>query len=146
MRIEEIMTRNVAFCTPETPLKDVAMMMVDCDCGVIPVAENREGERLTGMVTDRDIVCRLVAQGRDPTRAPARDAMSSPVYSVRPDTDIEEACELMERHQVRRLAVCDDDGRCIGIVSQADLARRLDEHHTAEVVRYVSEPTGSARV
>jgi CBS domain-containing protein len=145
MRIEEIMTHNIACCTPDTSLGDVARMMTDCDCGVIPVVEGDGSRQLIGVVTDRDIVCRLVAEGRNPLQFHASDAMSIQVISASPETEIDEACRLMEEHKVRRLPVCDQDGRCLGIVSQADIARHLDEHHTGEVVRYISEPAGAAQ-
>jgi CBS domain-containing protein len=145
MRVEEIMTRDVACCTPDMPLREVAKLMVDCDCGVIPVIEGGGSQRLTGIVTDRDIVCRLVAEGRDPIQAPARDAMSTPVFCINPQDDIGRAIEMMEQHHVRRLPVCDANDQCIGMVSQADIVRNLDEHYAAELVRSVSEPMRQAR-
>src|SRR4051812_11379221 len=101
--IKEVMTENPASCTPETPLREVAQLMVQNDCGSIPVVENNENLRLIGIVTDRDIVCRIVAQGNNPVDAPARDAQSQPVVSTRPDSSLNECIRLMEENQVRRI-------------------------------------------
>lgn len=119
------------------PLRDVARLMVDFDCGEIPVVD-RQAKRPIGVVTDRDITCRAVANGRNPLDLSAKDCMTSPVVTVTPDTSVEECCRTMEEHQIRRVPVIDEAGSCCGIVSQADLALRTDAEHTAEVVKEVS--------
>jgi CBS domain-containing protein len=124
VRVEEVMTKNPTCCGPDTPLRDVARLMVDCDCGEIPVLDSRSG-RPIGVITDRDIVCRTIAEGRNPLELAARDCMTSRVVTVTSDKSIDECCELMERHQIRRILVVDAAGPCCGIVSQADIARRL---------------------
>jgi len=144
MRIQELMTPNPTCCTPDTNLRDVARLMVDCDCGQIPVVSSLQDLRPIGVVTDRDIVCRTVAQGKNPLDFAARDCMTSPVWTVALDTSVEECCRLMEQHQVRRLLAIDANGRCCGIVSQADLAQRLPAQQTAKVVKEVSQTRGSA--
>jgi len=143
MQVKDIMTDNPACCTPDTSLRDVARMMVDCDCGEIPVVDT--AQRPIGVVTDRDITCRAVAQGKNPLEMKASDVMSHPVVTVRPDTDIDDACDAMETHQVRRVPVVDDDGRICGIVAQADVARNAPDEETAEMVKDVSQPTAGSR-
>ncbi len=137
-----IMSRDPASCRPETPLREVAELMVAHDCGEIPVCD-AEG-RPIAVVTDRDIVCRIVARGEDPLARTAEDCMSAPVVTCTPDMDVGECGRLTERHQVRRLPVVDAAGRLCGMVSQADLARKGPRPMTAAVVEKVSEPTAFA--
>jgi CBS domain-containing protein len=141
MQVRDVMTDNPACCTPDTPLPEVARLMVQHDCGEIPVVDSRQSGKLAGVVTDRDITCRTVAQGKNPLEMTARDCMSSPVVTVAPETDIGDCCHVMEENQVRRVPVVDASGRCCGIVSQADIARSAPEHEAAEVVKEISEPT-----
>ncbi len=141
MRVEELMTENPACCPPTATLQEVARVMADCDCGEVPIVESRNSRRLIGVVTDRDIACRAVAEGMDPRQTTAQDIMSAPVVWVMPETDIEECCQKMEDNQIRRVPVVDDRGRCCGIVSQADVARSAPAEETAEVVRDISRPT-----
>lgn len=138
MKVSDIMTPNPACCAPETPIIEVARMMVDHDCGEIPVVEANGSSRILGVVTDRDIVCRVVAEGGDPNTATARQCMSSPAVHVSPDVTLDEALSLMEDHQIRRLPVVNAAGECVGIVSQADVAMRAPAGQTAELVREVS--------
>ena len=149
MEVERIMTTDPACCTPDTPLEEVARLMVEHDCGQIPVIEDTRGRRTIGVVTDRDIVCRAIARGENPLGMTAENVMSRPVLTVRPDMNIEECCRLMEEKQVRRAPVEDKSGRCCGIVSLADIAQNATERMTAEVVRTVSQPgpssTGTGR-
>ena len=138
MTVNDVMTRDPACCSLETSLEDVAKMMVDCDCGEIPVVENRDGRQLVGVITDRDIVCRIVAKGKNPLQLTARECMSSPVTTVMPATSLDECLRVMEAHQIRRVPVVERSGACCGIISQADIASRTSEHKTAELVREVS--------
>jgi CBS domain-containing protein len=140
MEVERIMTTDPACCTPDTPLQEVARLMVENDCGQIPVVENDKTRRTVGVITDRDIVCRALAIGKNPLNLTAEHVMSRPVLTVRPDTKVEECCRLMEERQVRRAPVEDESGRCCGIVSLADIVQNAPEHMTAEVVRTVSQP------
>lgn len=140
MRIKEIMTANPKCCVPETPVPEIAQLMVECDCGEIPIVEDLSSMRPVGVVTDRDITCRVVAQLREPSETTARDCMSSPVITVKPDTLVEECCKLMRLHQIRRIPVVDADGRLCGLVAQADLIKHVPEQ-TSEVLRKVSQPT-----
>lgn len=140
MLVRDIMTSDVAFCTPSTGLRRVAKMMLDCDCGAIPVVADEQSKRLIGIVTDRDIVCRTIAQGRDPMVLIAQDCMSrDDIACVTPDTSIDDCCKVMEDHQIRRVPVVDEHNCLCGIVAQADVARHAPEEETAEVVKEVSQ-------
>ena len=144
MHIRELMTSNPACCTPDTPLQEVARMMLQCDCGEIPVVDSRESMRPIGVITDRDITVRVVAEGKNPLEMRASDCMTRPCITVGADASIMDCIHLLEEHQIRRIPVVDMRGRCCGIVSQADVARRID-HHAAEVLKQVSQPAGMRR-
>jgi CBS domain-containing protein len=117
-------------------------MMVDCNCGEIPVVESQKSKTPVGVITDRDITCRVVAKGKNPVQMTAKDCMSKPPVTVRPDLDVEDCCELMEKKQIRRVLVTDITGECCGILSQADLAKRCPEHETAHFLKEISGPIG----
>lgn len=136
--VSSVMTADPACCTADTPLRDVARMMVEHDCGQIPVVDAER--RPVGVVTDRDIAVRVVAAGKDPAQATAADAMTSPCSSVTSDTSLHDTTCLMEAQKVRRVPVVDGDGRLAGIVSIADLALAGKDQATAQVVKQVSEP------
>jgi CBS domain-containing protein len=140
MKVKDIMSTDVACCTPGTRLPEVAKLMVDYDCGEIPVIET-SSRRPIGVVTDRDIVVRVVAQNGNPLELTARDGMTSPCVTVTPETSLDECLELMERHRIRRIPVVDESGATCGMVSQADIARHASKGDTAKVVKKVSEPT-----
>lgn len=144
MQVKDVMTPDPTCCTADTNLEEVAQMMVDCDCGSIPIVESEDSLRPVGTVTDRDIVIRTIAQGMNPLEMTAADIMSSPVITVTPDTSIEEASRLMGDNQVRRVVVVDENGQCCGMVAQADLALDASSRVTAEVVEKVSQPVGAA--
>ncbi len=137
--VSSVMTANPATCSEDTAVRDVARMMADCDCGEIPVVDAKG--KLVGVVTDRDITLRIVAQGRD-TTATARDAMSAPVRSVHEDSGVEECARLMKDAQVRRIPVIDEAGRPVGIVALADIIQQTHPETATEVVREVSRPAG----
>lgn len=138
MTVASVMTPSPACCAATTPLRDVARMMLDSDCGQIPVVD--ESQRPIGVVTDRDIAVRVVAEGRNSNEATAADAMTSPVRTVTTDTSLADCVCLMEADQIRRVPVVDGSGKLAGIVSIADLALAGKKEATAEVVREVSEP------
>jgi CBS domain-containing protein len=141
MSVQSIMTPNPACCTTTTSLREVAQLMIDNDCGQIPVVAEDGSRRLVGVVTDRDIVVRLVAQGTDPARATAADAMSSPAVTVSCDTSVRDCCDVMETNQIRRVPVIDAKGELCGIVSLADVALSGQDAKTVEVVKEVSATT-----
>jgi len=136
----DVMTMNPACCTPETPLEQVAKLMIQHDCGEIPVIDSTE--LVIGVVTDRDIVCRVVAQGKNPLAYTAEICMSDPVITVPVETPLSEVLATMEKHQIRRVPVVDDEGRVAGMISQSDLAWTGGEHQVAELVREISRDTG----
>jgi CBS domain-containing protein len=138
----DIMTTEPSCCTAAATLDQVAKMMVQNDCGEIPIVD--VAERLIGVITDRDIVCRVVADGKNPMAHTAEQYMSQPVLSVTAETPIDEIVRMMEKHQIRRLPVVDAEGCCVGIIAQADLAWTGREHDVAELVREVSRETGTA--
>jgi CBS domain-containing protein len=134
-QIREVMTSNPTACEPSTGLVDVARKMRDEDTGAIPIVE---GGRLVGMITDRDIVIRAIAEGRDPQSTTVGELASKNVVAVEPDDDLERALELMGERQVRRLPVVEDD-RLVGIVAQADIARHGSDTKTGQVVEEISQ-------
>ena len=135
-RIREIMTSNPSTIEPDKTVIDAARIMKQEDAGVVPVTENG---RLTGMVTDRDIAIRVVAEGKDPESTPVREVASKDLVTVDPQQDLDEALHLMAQHQVRRLPVVEEDGRLVGVIAQADVARRGDDTKTGQVVQEISE-------
>ena len=144
MKVKEIMTKNPTCCTPDTNLQQVARMMLDCNCGEIPVVESQQTMKPIGVVTDRDIACRVVAQGQNPLQKTAKDCMTKPAITVTPETSLEECCQLMEKRQIRRVPVVDQKGACCGMVAQADLAKYAPEEETATFLKEVSEPAGAS--
>lgn len=143
MNVSDVMTADPACCTGDTSLKDAAKMMVDNDCGCIPVVESNQNKKPIGMITDRDITIRTVAQGKNPLDLMVSDAMTRDVFTVTPETSLEECCDLMEKNQIRRVAVIDSDGSCCGMIAQADIAVNADSKKTAEVVQEVSKTAGA---
>ncbi len=143
MQVREIMTNQVVCCTPDTGLQEVAQMMVQHDCGAIPVVESQDNPVPVGMITDRDICCRSVAEGKNPLELQAKDCMTDHCATVTPETSLEECCQVLEDHQIRRAPVVDEQGRCCGVVAQADIALTAPEA-TAEVVREVSKHSAAA--
>jgi CBS domain-containing protein len=140
MQVREIMTPKPACCTPDTLLADVASAMVEYDCGEIPVVRSDSDSTLVGVVTDRDIVCRLIAAGKNPLQYTAAECMSTPVVAVRESTPVEKCAQMMEENKIRRVPVVDGGGMVCGIVSQADIAQHASRRVTAELVRDVSRP------
>ena len=134
--IREVMTSKVCSIDADKPVAYAAKMMRDEDVGLAPIVE---GDRLVGTLTDRDIAIRVVAEGRDPESTPVRDVASTDLVTVDPQQDFEEALRLMAQHQVRRLPVVEEDGRLVGVVAQADVARQADDRQTGEVVERISQ-------
>jgi CBS domain-containing protein len=134
--IREVMTSNPRTIEPDKPVADAAKLMRDEDVGLAPVVE---GDRLVGTLTDRDIAIRVVAEGKDPASTSVREVASTDVVTVSPEQDLDEALSLMAQHQVRRVPVVEQDGRLVGVVAQADVARQADEHQTGELVGHISK-------
>ena len=142
MEVRDLMTTGPACCEPGAGLQEVARMMVDNDCGAIPVVEDGEP---VGIVSDRDIAIRAVAEGRNPLELTAGDIMSSPVETVTEAASLDDLFDLMEEKQIRRVVVVDADGGVCGIVAQADIAEYAGDE-VAEVVQEISEPQGGQRL
>jgi CBS domain-containing protein len=134
------MTSNPTCCDAKTNLRDVASMMKECDCGLIPVVENEQTKKPVGTITDRDIAIRVVAEGRNPLELTAGDCMTSPCITIQADASLQDCINVMQENQIRRIVVVDTNGRCAGIIAQADIARKLNAKTTAEVVGQISEP------
>ena len=145
MLVKDIMTKNPACCTAEASLQEVAKMMDDNDCGCIPVVESQANKKPIGMITDRDITIRTVAQGKNPLDLTAADAMSNDAVTVTPDMSVEDCCNKMEDNQIRRIAVVDENGSCCGMVAQADIALETGNRKTADLVQEVSEKSASGQ-
>ena len=138
MQVFEAMTPDVVRVTPEVTLMEAARTMKDLDIGPLPVCE---GDRLLGMVTDRDITVRATAEGRDPRLTPVGDIMTTAVVCCHEADDIQSAARLMQLTQLRRLLVVNDDGRLVGIVSLGDLVLQTgDEKLAGHTLEKVSEP------
>jgi CBS domain-containing protein len=140
MLVKEIMTAKPVCCTATTSLRDIARAMVQQDCGEIPITDGNGQNTLLGVITDRDIVVRLIAEGKNPLDYTAESCMTTPVVVVWESTQVEDCARLMEEHQIRRVPVVDGGGTCCGIVSQADIAQHASRRITAELVKDVSQP------
>jgi CBS domain-containing protein len=139
-KVRDVMTTRPRAVTPQTPVTEVAELMKLEDVGAIPVVE---GDRLVGIVTDRDIVVRAVAKGKDLSGMPAAEVSSRELVTVNPDDDLSDALKLMAQNQVRRLAVTGEDERLVGVVSQADVAAHAKEKDVGEVLEVISrQPHG----
>src|SRR3954447_9505952 len=136
MKISEVMTRDVQTVRPDHPVQQAASFMLSADAGSIPVTD---GQRLIGMITDRDIAVRAIAKGYGPD-TPVRDVMTDEVICAREDDDVEDVASRMSEAQVRRLPVIDQDERLCGIVSLGDLSRETDDQTASEALEGVSEP------
>ena len=139
IKCREIMTSDVKTATREMTLREVALLMRDGDMGSIPVVENG---KLVGIVTDRDIVVRSIAEGKDAS-SPVGEAMTTEIFSVRPDDFAFEAIRLMGDKQVRRIPVVDESGALAGIIAMADVALEMeDEREIAETLEEISSGSG----
>jgi len=133
--IRDVMTSNPTTCEASATVADAARVMAQEDVGPVPVVE---GGRVVGIVTDRDIVLRVVAEGRDASSTTLGEIVSGDLVTVQPDTELSEALELMSDNQVRRLPVVEGD-QLVGIVAVADVARAAEEEQTGEVVQQISQ-------
>lgn len=142
MRISDFMTRDPACCVPEATAREAAELMRDNDCGAIPVVENMDNRKLVGMVTDRDLAVRGLAEGKGPD-ATVRALMSVEPVGADPDDEVETVRDVMIRERIRRVPVLGPDRRVVGIVAQADLAREdaaASDREVGRIVEAISEP------
>lgn len=143
MSVKNVMTHEVRVANPGMSLKDAAALMREADTGFLPVGEN---DRLVGTLTDRDIVIRAVAEGRDPSQTRVRDVMSEGILYCYEDDDEEDVADLMAEKQVRRLPVLNQDKRLVGVVSLGDIAARAGEEDAAgAALKDIAKDTGSER-
>jgi CBS domain-containing protein len=135
MKVSDVMHASATWVTPATPVVDIARMMRDQDIGAVPVGDN---DRLVGMVTDRDITCRGLANGRKLTELKAKDVMTKGIIYCHDEDDIETAAQKMERERVRRLPVINSQKRMVGMLSIGDLSARATPALSGEVIKAVS--------
>ncbi len=134
--VQKLMTSNPCSIDSDKSVAYAAKMMRDEDVGLAPIVE---GNRLVGTVTDRDIAIRVVAEGKDPESTKVTEIASTDLVTVDPQQDLDEALRLMTQHQVRRLPVVEEDGRLVGVIAQADVARSADDRRTGEFVEEISK-------
>jgi CBS domain-containing protein len=134
--IRELMTKNPRSLESGSNVMEAARLMRDEDVGIVPVVE---GEKLIGTVTDRDIAVRVVAEGKSPENTTVGEIASRELVTIDPQQDLDEALRLMARHQVRRLPVVEEDGKLVGIVAQADIARSASDEQTGDLVEDISK-------
>lgn len=142
-QVKDIMTPNPACCTPDTTVQEAACLMAEHDCGEIPVVESQDNPKPVGVVTDRDICCRVMAEGKD-AQTRVADCMTAPCVTVTPETSVDDCCRVLEENQIRRVPVVDEQGNCCGIVAQADIAQEATPRQVVGVVQAVSQETGAA--
>jgi CBS domain-containing protein len=135
--LKDIMTTDVAFTTPDTFLTEIARLMVEFDCGEVPLVENFESKKVIGLVTDRDIVCRILGVGKNPMVCTAADCMTTPTITANINMSIENCLDLMQDNQISRIPVVDKNGIFCGIVAQADLLK-LDQDQAMDLIKDVS--------
>jgi CBS domain-containing protein len=144
VRVGDIMTPDPACCTPDSTAQQAAQLMKEHDCGSIPVVESRESRRLVGTVTDRDLAIRGLAEGRGPD-ARVRELMTGDPVTTVPEDEVEVVREVMVARMVRRVPVVDENGKVVGIVAQADIAREdgaASDQEVGRIVEAISEPKG----
>ena len=139
-KCNEVMTKNPVCCLPNDMVAKVAQLMKRKDIGPVPIIENEQTKRLVGIVTDRDLALKIVAEGRDAKSTKAEEVMTRKVVTCRGEDDLQKALDAMSEHQLRRIPVVDNDNRVVGIIAQADVATRVDlPGKTAEVVKDISQ-------
>jgi len=134
--IKDVMTSNPCSIDAEKSVAYAAKMMREEDVGLAPIVE---GDKLIGMLTDRDIAIRVVAEDRNPEQVKVADVASKQVVTIDPQQDLDEALRIMAEHQVRRLPVVEEDGKLVGVVAQADIAREGDDMQTGKLVEEISK-------
>ena len=144
MKVREIMTPDPVCCTPEDSAQKVARMLCEQDVGSMPVVLDQGSRKLVGMITDRDLCCSVVAKGLDPAATRVDRLFTMNPVSCREGENINICEQLMQEHQVRRIPVVDGEERCIGVVSQADLALKERPDKVSKTVAEISKPSSQA--
>lgn len=138
-KCNEVMTKNPVCCLPNDSVAKAAELMKSEDIGSIPVIENEQTQKLVGIVTDRDLALKIVAEGLDAKSTKVETVMTHNVVTCRADDDLQKALDAMAEHQLRRIPVVDNDNKIVGIIAQADVATRVDQpEKTAEMVKEIS--------
>ncbi len=143
--LKDVMTTEVAFATPDTFLTEVARLMVEFDCGEVPLVENFETKKVIGMVTDRDIVCHTLGIGKNPMACTAADCMTTPIITAVDSMGVENCLDLMKDNQILSIPVVNKNGVLCGMVAQADLVALVDEEKASDMIQEVSGPSESLR-
>jgi len=139
-KCSEVMTKHVVCCLPDNTVSEVAQLMKREDVGPIPVVQDIETKKLVGIVTDRDLALKIVAEERDPKSTKVKEVMTRDLVTCKADDDIKKAIDAMVKHQLRRIPVVENGNKVVGIIAQADVATRLDQpKRTAEVVKEISK-------
>ena len=140
MKCNEVMTKDPSCCLPTDTVFDAAQLMKSQDVGPIPVVNDKQTKKLAGIVTDRDLALKVVAEGLDPKQTKIEEVMTTGVQTCGPDDDVTNVLELMEEHHIRRIPIVDDEDCLVGIIAQADVATRIDQpEKTHEVVEEISK-------
>jgi CBS domain-containing protein len=139
-KCRDVMTEDLVFCTPGDLVSKVAQLMKREDIGPVLIVDNEQSKKLVGIVTDRDLAIKVVGEGRDPQKTRVEDVMTRKLVTCHADADVDVAMKAMAQHQLRRIPVVNENMKLVGIISQADVATRVDEpEKTAEVVREISQ-------
>ena len=139
MKCTEVMTKDPRCCLATDSVFEAAQLMKLQDVGPIPIVDHEQSRKLLGIVTDRDLALKVIAGGLDPKTTAVKDVMTKDVVTCRGGDNVDDAIKLMEKHQVRRIPIVDDDNRLVGIIAQADVATRMQPGKTAEVVKEISQ-------
>ncbi len=144
MTCTEVMTKDPIHCIPSDTVARVAKVMKIENVGVLPVCESRSNRKVVGIITDRDLVLHVLADGRDPNKAPVDDVMTRTVYTCQADDDFERVLEVMSQKQVRRVPIVDKAGDLVGIIGQAEIVARVKEPKiVAEAIRAIWKPSAA---
>ena len=142
-KCDEVMTKNPVCCLPNDMVPKVAQLMKRENIGSIPVMENEQSHKLVGIVTDRDLALKIVAEGRETKSTKVETVMTRKVVTCRAEEDLQKAMDAMSKHQLRRIPVVDNDNKILGIIAQADVATRVNQpEKTATMVKKISQSKG----
>jgi len=144
MQVKEVMTPDPACCVPGDTAQNVAIIMCEHNVGSVPVVVDQQSRKLTGIITDRDLCCSIIAQGLDPKTTPIQQYMRQNPVACHDGENLDGCERAMQKHQIRRIPVVDADGRCIGIVSQADIALKEKPEKVSKTVSEISKPQAAA--
>jgi len=141
---EEVMTKKPVCCLPNDMAEKAAQLMKRENVGAIPVIENQQTKKLVGIVTDRDLALKIVAEGRAAKSTPVQAVMTRELVTCHPEDDLQKALDAMSEHQLRRIPIVNKDNKILGIIAQADVATRVNKpKRTAEMVKQISQDKGT---